>query len=552
MLERYSAFDQALRALAEAVNDLLSNSAGLRGTLQRFTKATEAQEALMGQMQQDVTAIRLVPLQDLVPKLTFAVRQIAQDQGKPISFVVQGEMIQIDRDISEALTDPLMQLLRNAIVHGIEPTEERVVNGKPAQGSVWLHAYYAGNEVTIEVGDDGCGINPNLLVAAAIAAGYLDATAGRMLSEAEALDLMFVQGISTIEEAHVAGGRGIGLDEVRTVLRRLKGSILVRSELGRGTVFRIRVPISLSVQKVLRIAVAGGSYAVPFSSVQQTLALKGAEILSATPAGFDGSARQSGSHIARRVRLATTASSAPTAGDPSQSHVLEIPALAIAETLGYQFHPRDPQPALVVRIGQQQVALLVDAIQDEHEVVVRALPKHLRRLALRGATVALNGQVLLLLDLPELVTGVIEGKRSLPAPRPAPRIAQTPAPRIMVVDDSISMRSALELMLTRAGYEVQLARDGFEALELLIQDLPHAMILDIEMPRLDGFELLKVLRSTPQFAGVRVAMLTTRASEPHRAHAEALGADAYLIKPCPDTVLLNTLRRLLGSDALPS
>ncbi|HEX6121594.1 MAG TPA: response regulator, partial [Ktedonobacterales bacterium] len=551
-LERYSEFDQALRALAEAVTDLISNSSGLRGTLQRFTQANEAQEALMGQMQQDITAIRLVPLQDLVPRLTFAARQIAHDQGKPISFVVRGEMTQIDRDISEALTDPLMQLLRNAIVHGIEAPEERAESGKPAQGAIWLHAYYVGNEVTIEVGDDGCGINPNLLVAAAIAAGYLDAAAGQLLSEAEALDLMFVPGISTIEEAHVAGGRGIGLDEVRTVLRRLKGFIQVRSELGRGTVFRIRVPISLSVQKVLHIAAAGGNYAVPFSSVQRTLSLNATELITASAPDAVRSASQSRARTIRRVRLLSAASTPQTPGAAPEQQITEMPAFAIAETLGYEFHPREPQPALVVRVGQQRVALLVDDVHGEHEVVIRALPKHLCRFAVRGATVTLSGQVLLLLDLPELVTGMIEGKRSLPAPRPLPRIARTPAPRIMVVDDSISMRSALELILTRAGHAVQLARDGFEALELLLQSLPRVMILDIEMPRLDGFELLRVLRSTPQFAGVRVAMLTTRASPRHRAYAEALGADAYLIKPCPDQLLLDTIRRLLEIDASSS
>jgi chemosensory pili system protein ChpA (sensor histidine kinase/response regulator) len=537
-LERYTELDQALRALAEAVADVTSHSIGLRDVLRRFGQTNDTQQALMAQMQADITAIRLVPLLDLVPRLQLAAKQTANDRQKLIAFTVHGELTQIDRNISEALADPLTQLVRNAIVHGIETPDERREAGKETCGRVWLRAYYVGNEVSIEVGDDGCGINPHMLVASAIAAGMLDPEVARTLLDTEAFDLMFVQGITTLDTAHVAGGRGIGLDDVRTVIERLKGSIQVSSELGRGTIFRIRVPISLSVLKVLHVGVAGGAYAVPFSSVQHSISLSPDELFLAAGGAAPGR------HVGRaridsaRLRLSEK--------EGTQAAAIEMPALSLADLLGYERHFQNPQPALVLDVGHRRVALLVESLGDEHEVVVRALPKHLRRRAVRGGTVTLDGQVLLLLDLPELIAGHLEGNRPLPSPRPAPRFAREPAPRVMVVDDSNSMRAALELMLSRAGYDVQLARDGYEALGLLRESLPQAMILDIEMPRLDGFEVLHVIRRTPAFAGLRVAMLTTKSGERHRAHATALGADAYLTKPCPDNVLLDTLGRLIS------
>ncbi|MBF6590772.1 MAG: chemotaxis protein CheW, partial [Ktedonobacterales bacterium] len=461
-LDRYSEFDHALRALTEAVADVTANAGSLRGLLHRLSQTAEAQGAIMAQMQQDVTAIRLVPLQGIIPRLQVAARQVAQDLRKQVTFTVHGEMTEIDRNISEAITDPLIQLVRNAIVHGIEPSEERLEAGKPESGSVGLHAYYVGNEVIIEVGDDGCGINAHRLVAAAIAAGMLDAEAGRTLSEADALDLMFVQGLSTLEEAHVAGGRGIGLDEVRTVIERLKGTIHVRSEPERGTIFRIRVPISLSILHILQVQLGQDGYAVPFSAVRRTLSLPSGQIHRVTPVGAAGGEEgaQPAARISRRVRIEVVAEAlarddaapglapdaAPEAWAAERSYE-EMPAFALAELLGYTYQPRNPQPTLVVEIGQQRIALLVDGVRDDHEVVVRALPKHLRRRAVRGATVTLEGQALLLLDLPELVSGVLEGKWPREAPRPAPRFARTPAPRVMVADDSVSMRGALEVIL---------------------------------------------------------------------------------------------------------
>jgi|GEM_PF-755649 chemosensory pili system protein ChpA (sensor histidine kinase/response regulator) len=575
-MERFSEFDQAVRQLTEVVADTTSTSKYLRSALTRLGQIGEEQAAIAHDIQRDVMQIRLVRLEDLMPRIHLEARRLAASLGKAISFTVRGQMTEIDRNISEALAEPLIQLVRNAVVHGIEPREERLEHGKLETGSVWIHAYYVGSEVVIEVGDDGRGINPYRLAASAVAMGFLDADAARKMAFSEALDMMFIPGITTFHEAQMVAGRGIGLDEVRTAIHRLKGTITVRSEPDKGSVFRIRVPISLSIVRALSVHVAGQTYAVPFSSVVQMVAVAPEDMLPSTPAASASSSNAKsmmGSGVKRlRVRLDTLTpasnqeseqQSAATAASPTSLETVsepiepvyeEIPVLSLADLLGFETSPPSSQLALVIEVGRQRAALLVDQVSDDQEVVIQTLPAHLRRRAIRGATVTPDGVVQLLLDLPELVQNSLNSLdqvQQLPAPRKKlpPQRKPSAAPRVLVVDDSVSIRGALELTLTRAGFEVQLARDGIEALELMLVSVPQVMVLDIEMPRLDGFELLSVMRDMPQFAGVRVIMLTSRAADKHREQALKLGAADYLIKPCPQETLIEAVRAQLPEYA---
>ncbi|HLJ81917.1 MAG TPA: response regulator, partial [Ktedonobacterales bacterium] len=439
-------------------------------------------------------------------------------------------------------------------VHGIESTEERAESGKAATGTVWVHAYYVGSEVIIEVGDDGRGVNPHKVTASAVAAGLLEGEAARVLSPAEALDLMFWPGVTTFDGAKAVSGRGIGLDEVRTAIQKLKGVISVRSELGKGSIFRVRVPISLSIVHALRVLAGDQSFAVPFTSVKRTLSLTASEILTSapsTPGAPDGGADGHATGPFQRIRVERDGELPVAHGDgASQVNQAydEIPVFALATLLGLEHVPRDPQPGLLVEVGRQRVALVVDGVFEEQEAAVQALPRPLQRRAVRGASVTPDGQVLLLLDLPELVAGTLDGSHTAPPPhpRPAPRFAETLAPRVLVVDDSVTIRQTLEHILQRGGFEVQQARDGIEALEMMLVSLPRVVVLDIEMPRLDGFEMLSILSGSPQFSDVPVVMLTSRAAEKHKEHALKLGARAYLIKPCPQEILLETVRSLLA------
>ena len=540
-MEQFTEFDHALRKLNEVVADVDTTSRQLRSLLLRLSQLSEEQSALAIRMQRDVMHVRLVPLSSIVPRIDLEARRLASQRKKTIAFSVSGEMTEIDRNISESVAGPLLQLVRNAVVHGIEPPEERRELGKPETGQVWMRAYYVGSEVIIEVGDDGRGINPNRLTASAVAADVLDAETARTLAPSEALELMFKPGVTTFPGVHAVGGRGIGLDEVRTKIVGMKGSITVRSEPGQGTIFRMRVPISLSIVRVLRVSAADQEYAVPFSAVQRTLSISASELII--------TAGQPETRLQRRIRIERTEDT-PVVGElPEDQRYEEIAVFALAELLGVEHEMRDPQMALLVEVGRRRVALLVDGVFEDQEVVVQALPPHLRRRALRGASVTPGGQLLLLLDLPELIAGALEGTQAPQALRPRQVHPATLAPRVLVVDDSISIRRTLEHTLQRSGFEVRVARDGFEALEMMLAAPPRVLVLDIEMPRLDGFELLSIVRESPQFAGVRVAMLTSRAAEKHKEHARQLGAEAYLVKPCPQETLVETVRSLLAVPA---
>ena len=526
-LERYTEYDQLTRALSEAVADVSSSAAAFRSIMRRLESLGQAQEGLTSAIQEAVTQVRLVPLSEQVSRLQRTTRVLATELGKQVTFTVEGESTEIDRDVSEALSASLLQLVRNAVAHGIEPPDEREILGKPLQGHVWLRAYSTGNEAHIEIGDDGRGINPDQVIASARLAGILDAQTARDLNPDTALNLIFEHGVSTVAEATAAAGHGIGMAEVAETLAHLRGTIDVRSVQGQGTTFHIHVPISLSIVRVLQLRVAEQAYTIPFSSVLQTIPVPPASTDADGPAPHTGAGRRVRARIGERE--------------------VEVPVFALADLLGLPYTPSPHETAVVAAVGRQHAAFIVDAIDTDSEVVVRSLPAHLRRRSVRGATITPLGEVLLLLDLPELITRVARlGQASRRVP-PVARLAPAARPRVLVVDDSLSIRRTIEATLSRAGYTVQVAHDGMEALELMLGALPVLIILDIEMPRLDGYELLSVIRAHEQFAQVRVIMLTSRGAQKHRNHAEALGADAYLVKPCPDDELIATIQRVLGS-----
>jgi len=541
-LERYSDFDHTVRAFAEVVADVDTTSRAVRASMRHLAQISETQASLATQLQREVLELRLIPLRTAVfESLQVEVRRMAADLKKHITFTITGEETQIDRNISESLKEPLRQLLRNAVVHGIESTAERLAAGKSPTGSIWMQATYSGSEVVIEIGDDGRGINPHKLLASAIAAGIIDGETARNMSPADAYDLMFTPGVTTIRQAEIVGGRGIGLDEVRTQIRQLKGSVSVRSEPNHSTVFRVRVPISLSLVHALHVMVSGHQFAVPFGSVHSTHPVSPTDILTTIEVSESGDKRP-----VERRRMRIEHGIVQPAGDGfTSASYEEIPVFSLGELLGMQQVVRPLAVALVVEVGRHRAAVLVDEVLDDLDLVVQALPHHLRRKAIRGATVTPDGTLALLLDLVELLADVVERKRRPPVARPLPQPAAIHTPRVLVVDDSATLRRSLEFPLIRAGFAVQLAKDGIEALDMMLQAAPQAVLLDIEMPRLDGFELLSIIRSTPQLAQIPVVMLTSRAAEKHQQYAANLGANAYLIKPCPFEVIIETIHTLI-------
>lgn len=559
-LEQYTEVDTALRALAEVVADVHANYSALATLLNRLGQLTEAQETITREIQADAMDIRLAKLAEIMPRLRISANVAASNLSKRIEFEAQGETIEIDRLLLEALVEPLIQLLRNAIAHGVEGPQEREEAGKPAVGKVWVYAYNAGNEVVIEVGDDGRGVNTDQLVEAAISAKLLPAEEATRLSQEQALRFMFQLGITTLKGSpsdHVGAlaGSGIGLANVASTIRSLKGDITVRSEAGKGTTFQVRVPISLSMVPVLEIHAGGQVYALPFAMVESTGIVAPERLREVTPAG-----PQTGDRLREwRVMLDKgDASSTPapdeateseSASTPARAH--EIPAYALAETLGFEQDAAALRRMVVIQAQGQMVALLVESVGsgDVREAAVRPLPQPLQRRVARGIVVRPeDGEVALLIDPQEALTQRLSSANMTLRPATLPARVRSPLPYVLIVDDSVTIRHTLEQTLTGAGFRTRQAHDGYEALELLEQELPRVVILDVEMPRLSGFELLTIMRSSPQYQGVRVAMLTSRAADKHREYAMAIGADAYLVKPCPQETLVETIRRLLSES----
>ncbi len=548
-LEQYTEMDGALRALAEVVADITANYATLASSLSHLGSLTEAQEDLTRELQGEAMGIRLGRLTELTPRLRIYARMAAADFGKMIEFDVQGDEIEIDRSLLEKLEQPLIQLVRNAIAHGVESPIDRVECGKPTTGKVCLRAFTVGSEVVIEVSDDGRGVNANLLVGAAIGAQLISPEQARGLSHEQAMSFMFHEGISTSQmtTAGYSGalaGTGIGLADVASTVRALKGTISIRSDLGKGSTFEIRAPISLSMLPILEVRAAGQALALPFAMVESTSFIEPGSLREINTESND-----SGSG-AREWRVTTHISPSGVStldGSDTYTEAREIPAYALAEALGFVQDSEALHHFAVLNLDGKSVALLVESVGDGdvREEVVRPLPRRMQRRAVRGVIVRPeDGEVALLIDPQEALARRLTSGVTLRPARASggPRATAT---NVMVVDDSVTIRRTLEQMLTSAGFKTTVAHDGYEALELMENELPAVVILDVEMPRLSGFELLRIMRASPQYQRVRVAMLTSRAADKHREYALGLGADAYLVKPCPQDILVSTIERLL-------
>jgi chemotaxis protein histidine kinase CheA/ActR/RegA family two-component response regulator len=516
-----------VRVMNESINDVSTVSETLQRLLLRLGELADAQEHLTGTIQRDITHLRLVPIRQMLPRLQLTARMAAQEQGKQITFQMKGEATEIDRDIIEAISGPLAQLVRNCVAHGIEPAAERRAQGKEEVGTIWLHAYYSGNEVSIEISDDGAGINYQGLVEAALASGQLTPEKAETLTPEEAVNLMLLPNVSTSPEITTIAGRGVGMDMVRSTVEGLKGALHIHSQPGEGATFHIRLPISLGVTRALFVRAGRQTYAVPLSAVERILKQE----------------------------------------QDSESSQANTPTFRLTEMLGLAPNligsPEDEflptTSTLYVSSGQRQVGVLIDEVLQEQEIVVKRLPPHLRRRGVRGSTLNATGELILLLDLPELAHRALRelGTASLPASASKrTHLAHAEGARtagqtrneevtVLVVDDSQAMRRTLEFQLTRAGYRVLAAKDGVDALEVITQkQRPNLVLLDIEMPRMDGYEVLSTLRSQRQYRALPIVMLTSRAAEKHRYHAMELGASAYLVKPCPHDELLYTIAKL--------
>ncbi|VTT97770.1 chemotaxis protein partial : CheA signal transduction histidine kinase OS=Xanthomonas fuscans subsp. aurantifolii str. ICPB 10535 GN=XAUC_02840 PE=4 SV=1: Hpt: H-kinase_dim: HATPase_c: CheW: Response_reg [Gemmataceae bacterium] len=525
--DRYTDFHLMIRELSETSTDLATVSQELSGLTGEFDGYLVRQSRLTAEMQDKLMRVRMVPLGHLSGRLHRTVRRTAADLGKQVRLVLEGENTDLDKTVLEEMAEPLLHLLRNAIDHGIEDAAAREAAGKPAAGTVRVRAAHEGTQIVIRVSDDGRGIDYEAVRLAAVARGALSPEAAAIASPDELTDLLFRSGFSTAGRVTEISGRGVGLDVVRALVERLKGTVSLASDPGRGATFTVRLPLTLAVIRALLVEAEGHTFALPLGSVTQILRLDPEQC------------GRIGSQDVARVGPDT------------------LPRFSLAARLGLRgtTEPDPRPPAVVIEVGDRRHVVVLDRIAGGREVVVKSLGTHVRHApGIAGATLMGDGSVVLILDPAELCAPARAARPAHPAPVAHARHAQRPPAEqltVLVVDDSPSVRRFVSGQLRDAGMDVLTAKDGLDALEVLhhAERLPDVVMLDVEMPRMDGYELLSTLRATPAHQSLPVVMLTSRAGDKHRRKAMELGATAYLVKPYQPAELLRVLRDAAAAPA---
>ena len=525
-LDRFSQLQQYSRALAESVSDLMS----IQGLLDDLTRQSETlllqQSRVSSDLQEGLMRTRMVPFDSLVPSLRRTLRQAAQETGKRAQLKIAGAQGEMDRNLLERVKAPFEHMLRNAMAHGIESAEERRRAGKPAEGQVQIEVSRDATEVVITVSDDGAGINLDAVRAKAIERGLMKADA--QLSHRDIYAFMLETGFSTATEVTKLAGRGVGLDVVASEIKQLGGSLAIDSEPGLGTTFTIRLPFTLAVTQAILISIGEHTYAVPMTSVQ-------------------GVARIASEDL--RQRLTEPDSEYIYAGEAYRLYdlasLLDMPTPQLTE---------DSQvPMLMTRTGDQRAAVRIDNVVGSREIVVKPVGPQVSSVpGIFGATIMGDGSVVMILDLAPLVRRHValhedreDAVVAMPTPAEAER-AERVRPLVMVVDDSITMRKVTTRTLERNELDVLTAKDGLDAVEKLQEHVPDLMLLDIEMPRMDGYELATYMRNDSRLKHVPIIMVTSRTGEKHRQRALELGVKRYLGKPYQELDLLNNVKEALA------
>jgi chemosensory pili system protein ChpA (sensor histidine kinase/response regulator) len=538
-MDRYDDFNILSRSLTEIsadISEVLSQLGGfvgrVGGDIDEFTK-------LGHHLQDEITEARMVPIGNLYTRLSRTARDAAKVCGKSVDLELVGEDTRLDNNIVQQITDPLIHLVRNAIAHGIEDAPARERSGKSARGKVTVRAFHRGNHVFIEVQDDGSGLDYERIRQKGVGAGLVSAAEAEHLSENELRAFLFHPGFTTAESKTEVAGRGVGLDVVRNNVHSLNGEIEIHSETGKGTCFGVKVPLTLIISQALFVRSGTTVLAMPLAVVEEIRRLRPAEI------------EDVGGKLLTKVRGVVT----------------EVVRLDSA--LGLP--PIEPingyMNMVIVRAAGRQVGVVVEEVLGKDEVVIKNLGQYLRRVKLfPGATISTDGSLILLVDVNRLAgTSAAEVDVVVPSANaarifgpgalavasgsiPAAAVDEPAAEKVVVIaDDSISVRKFVGRILEKAGYVVKLASDGLEAAELVAQVGCHLVITDIEMPRMNGYELMSHLRQDPVTRRIPVLVVTSRAGAKHRERAMKEGAASFLTKPVQEEQLLAVVEDLMNS-----
>jgi chemosensory pili system protein ChpA (sensor histidine kinase/response regulator) len=513
-MDRYSRLQQLSRSLSESLDDLVTIQAGLNRFATQTEGALSQQAMLNSELQDGLMSARMVPFNTLVPRLRHQTRQTARELGKQVDFQVSGADIEVDRNILDQLSEALDHMIRNSLDHGIESADVRSAAGKPARGSVRIDCRQEGNEVVLKFSDDGAGLDVDRIKTRAVEAGLLAADSD--LSDDEIIQLIVLSGFSTARSVTQLSGRGVGLDVVNDAVRRLGGSLSLENRPGAGVSFELRLPLSLSITRAMFVRCGDQRFAIPLGVIETVMKTEPENLVEVSKDG-----------------------------DPLFRHDDRVYTLMdLTATLGLEpAVPGKRIPVLLVRMGARDVAVRVDDLIETDEIVVKQLGDHLGRISsINGATITGDGSVVLILDLAALWLA----QERVPAIRQEVAPSKVDAlPKVMVVDDSLTVRKVTGRNLGRHGMEVIMARDGIDALDQLVQGKPDLMLIDIEMPRMDGYELTTRIREDPNYRDIPIIVITSRAGSKHRERAMELGANAYLTKPYQERELLEQVNALL-------
>jgi chemosensory pili system protein ChpA (sensor histidine kinase/response regulator) len=520
-LDRYSSIQQFSRALAETASDVASIQALLESLTQEAQNLLLQQGRTITELQNGLMRTRMVSFQRHVQRLSRIVRQAAADTSKQAELVVEGASGELDRQVLERMLPPFEHLLRNAVVHGIETPEQRRAAGKSETGQIRLALRREGAEVIVDVSDDGAGMNIDAIRAKAETLGLI--RTDQPLSDEEAMQLVLEPGFSTAENLTQAAGRGVGMDVVATEVKKLGGALHMESTAGQGSRFTIRLPFTLAVSHALIVRIGDEHYALPLPTVEGVVRIAREEVaqhlLNDSPSYVYGGHKYRFQHLGVFIGM--------EAGPlPEQEPTL---------------------PVVLVRAGELSTGLVADELVGSREIVVKPVGPQIASIrGISGATILGDGRIVVILDIGALVRAGWRG-RATAATVPREKLDR----RIvaLVVDDSITVRRVTQRLLERNGMRVLTARDGMDAVTVMEEHVPDVVLLDIEMPRMDGYEVAAHMRANPRLKDVPIIMITSRVGEKHRARAIELGVDEYLGKPYQESQLLECIAPLVERGA---
>jgi len=532
--DKYDDFNILARRISEVTADITESMSQLSGSIRRSHEDMSHLQQLTLGMRDEIARARMVPIGTPFTRFRRAIREIARASGKEVSLVTSGEHTEVDTGIVERLVDPLVHLVRNAVYHGIEPAGVRVTSGKPAVGTVYLHAAHRGNSIIIEVEDDGAGLDLKRIRTKAVKLGLVRPEQIQAMPDSEALKFIFAPGFSTAETIGEQAGRGVGLDVVKRVIEGMNGHIEVESLPGVGTKFTLNLPLTLLIATALMVRAGAERYAIPLPNVR--------EVTMPTAGSLQ--------HMGERAILQMGEEAIDLY---SLRHLLRREGGAIDMAM----------PVVVVRTVSGPIGLAVDELLGRQEIVIKSLGtlRAMERSCFGGATIDPEGHVVLVVDTGRLLARESrETMAMLAAPDTVLAADQGvgqsvesqehPTASILLIDDSLSIRKFVGRMLENAGYQVDTAVDGEDGLRKASAQSYRLIVTDLEMPKLNGLEVIQALRSRPQTQQTPVVVMTTRAGDKHRQMALSIGASSYIAKPVEERALLQEVERWVGQASM--